>query len=1359
MEEHIYTQTLVDGQWVQRALTLDEALANAERTDEMLAAGPKQCKHCWVPPRVGLLTQTLIPSSSVNFVLPARLRHTGSSDVVFVGEYFVHLKETLGDGSLRHITSKTDFQGRIVDARVFGPPASQQNTPTNREHLNHYESATSRVETDDLPPELLVLTLDTGSLVILWTHQTSTGNVNFRQQIIPLRLGFRYGRLLAIDPKQRAIAVAARSGPLVLYETRDVDTWRDQSRTDKDVTLIRSERHVPLEGRIMHMEFLNSSVDECGSHIVLVLVVAHAGRTQIVTLDWDARTGLNSYDPKRALRMNLDPEDAEPLLLIPLNDSPDFLLVCNHHISTYTNILSGVSRPAHRTELPRESSRPGHVAGSRIGPSWVQWSRATRNPGFQKEVIYVAREDGLVLYLEIRPSKLLEISIAGQLPQAVDRAFTCLPLRSHDHPDMLLTAGVIGDGCVTSIGSWGAEDLGSQYSTQNTIRPLGLIPNWSPISDMTFGPKRTNARDSIFVACGRAPHGSIAELWWGLEASLASFVLEGLNGATGIWVIDHGSIASTKEADTMQSYVVLLVCLFEETHVIRLACSQCDWDMLELGPECSLLEDTVSPDETIAATVLNTQASVQVSRTGVRLLRRPNLEVIDQLQFQHYLLASATTTDLNIIAVAYQKDKDVVLEVVGINNELKFGSRLQATLSSEPTCLEVIECDGTLLVMVCTADAEIRLYAISASSLRLSAQLKLPSAPEDGSIPVCETTVPLRSRTGNRLDHAHFLACGTRDGKLAIIELQKQSADFILTMRQFDSIGSMPVYVARCDGDPSVAFVSCAEESAILKWRGHQDGRPPYEIASLGFTGPAGDAHREDISKMVHLSTTAPGTATDIRSQSTVFAISKHKLWIAQVDAALLTDRPWRGRSLRRRWAIGATPSRILYVEHLGKFVVATTEPKAVSGPPEGYRTIQSSLQLIHATDVDMKDDLDVALDAKGRSALSRYPLDDYERVYTMIEWVVRDTQSKRHHFIYVGTGITGKWSESGRKLLFQVARNKFELKKQYKYDSPVRAMAFVSDKRLLTAVGKDLLLEEYQIATKRWATLAKIELPSPGIFLSFNDRHVHVSTARDSLKVFELEQSTKKGNPPKFLAPLFSDTHLRNSTRHIDYDIEAGPTVMLSDKTCTVTGLAAPRNPTNGSDASTLFEARLPRTVTRFAHGSSLAPLLSPWTPKNIPDLKIGACTDGTIYRLTTVKQQQFGLLKLIQNVIDAKISHLRFAASLFLGPSRAKALRKDVITVPDARVGCSHFEPENMHVDLDVIERYLMNDIPELRWQTDPIRELFVGDDMVDEAVWQELVKEAEAVYADEGSVLRVDSQQVSHQVERLLWRYITT
>jgi hypothetical protein len=134
--------------------------------------------------------------------------------------------------------------------------------------------------------------------MFLWARNTPSGAVTFTQRTVrlpaPASRFDRLGAFLAIDPRSRAMAVAAQEGRFILYKTKPIELWRKELSVGADTTPIEDERIIPLEGRVMHMEFLSSGAGQDEFHVVLLFVIASQGRTKMTCYDWDCREDLST---------------------------------------------------------------------------------------------------------------------------------------------------------------------------------------------------------------------------------------------------------------------------------------------------------------------------------------------------------------------------------------------------------------------------------------------------------------------------------------------------------------------------------------------------------------------------------------------------------------------------------------------------------------------------------------------------------------------------------------------------------------------------------------------------------------------------------------------------------------------------------------------------------------------------------------------------------------------------------------------------------------------------------------------------------------------------------------------------------
>jgi hypothetical protein len=365
-------------------------------------------------------------------------------------------------------------------------------------------------------------------------------------------------------------------------------------------------------------------------------------------------------------------------------------MVLDSHIAIYKDILSGAPHrlyaPIHKSILP--SLLPGD---SKRRPCWVEWDKTPRNPDFPKEAFYVAREDGRIMYAERGPTGTVETIEAGEWPYRIDSAFACLSVDnsefSQSYPDVLIAGGVGNDGRLCKLGSWPAEySYAVPYPGSNQLSYVESIANWTPLSDLSItrlsGVSTLHERDrcSVFVANGSSPHGEVSELRHGLQ-SFVDHSFSGMDGCTGLWVVDFGS--QTIELDgkaARQHYVVFAVTMPPETLLIRIIRTQCEvrgefsgawedgaWKVEQIPEEDELINDGVMRDlETISACPWTENFALQFTRKEIRILHRPSLHRSDSIVYTDSLLLAACKPNLPFMAISFRESSKTYLEIIRI---------------------------------------------------------------------------------------------------------------------------------------------------------------------------------------------------------------------------------------------------------------------------------------------------------------------------------------------------------------------------------------------------------------------------------------------------------------------------------------------------------------------------------------------------------------------------------------------------------------------------------------------------------------------------------------------------------------------
>lgn len=483
------------------------------------------------------------------------------------------------------------------------------------------------------------------------------------------------------------------------------------------------------------------------------------------------------------------PDEQNPALLIPLSRTSDFLLVFDSHISVYKDVLSGTPRciqhNIHDSVLP-----PLMPGDSKHGPRWVGWDKTPRNPDFPKETFYVAREDGRIMYVEGGQANGLETAVAGDWPYRIDTAFACLSVDnsefSQSYPDVLIAGGAGNDGRLCKLGSWPAEYATAVPDPEtNQLSYIESISNWTPLTDLSVArlsglptlPERD--RYSILVANGSSPHGEVSDLRLGVQ-SIVDYSFSGMNGCTGIWVVDSGTQTTEIEGrSARQHYATLAITMPPETLLIRILRTQCDnrgqfsgawedgvWRVAQLPNEDEPSEDGIMRDvETITACAWSENFAVQITRDEIRSLRRPGLDLADSVTFASSLLLAACKPGLPFIAIAFRESGKSYLEILRICPNGSFvrsdlsNARLQ--LDHDPTCVELLDMQGTVCVFVST-------FGLSTYVLRVDDDARLLSVVEGSlhNVGIDDTRMVIDGAVLLSAGANSSLVCATRSGYL-----------------------------------------------------------------------------------------------------------------------------------------------------------------------------------------------------------------------------------------------------------------------------------------------------------------------------------------------------------------------------------------------------------------------------------------------------------------------------------------------------------------------------------------------------------------------------------------------------------------
>ncbi|KAL1608505.1 hypothetical protein SLS60_003447 [Paraconiothyrium brasiliense] len=1415
MEFQVQGSVLVDGEWVSRSADVYQIMSRHQQQEDV-EMDDVDNDYSHVPSEVGILSKTVVGSPLYKAIIPANIRHKDLDDVIFIGEDFVQLKEICDYGHLRHIATKSDFKGNILAAKAFGDPrkvqinTSEQSPLLKRASLHRGRRSTTGEEVNTLPLEVIILTLSTGTLMFLWARDDHANPATFAQKAVRLPTATsrfnRPGPLLATDPRCRAISVAAYEGTFMLYKTRTMANWRSDMRSGRDEAPITEEAQYAIDGRIMHMDFLSASDD---AHVVLIFILVHEGKTKVASYDWDFRNSLDTMP--RITRSVLDfgkymlsvkitllawkliyPDNRNPSLLIPVSRSTDFLLVQNENISVCKGVLAGPPITS-KCPIPARFLKQLGRASNRGKPMWVQWDRAPRNPDFAKEAFYVAREDGAIIYVELGDiGHSLEISDAGSWPYPIDTAFACLKADSSEfaqsYPDVLVAGGFGSDGHLCKVGAWPKEYADKvPYSQTNAFGFVESLPNWAPLTDMSVTRlgnlplPHDRKRANIFVTNGKAPYGEVSQLRQGLRA-LVDDTFEGLKGSTGLWIVDHGSNTFDQEGHMRrEDYATFVVNAPPETLVLRATRTQEEgtysqgslgsaWDGGIWETDQPSQGSLIRHAETISACSVTESLAVQITYHEARLVSRPQLNQVGSITFTNPLLGAATKPGVPFIVVALYEGTQSILQYIPVSNDKAFEMSIEDTsrwaLPDDPTCIDIVISENGPLIFVGIRHVGFLLFATNERGLLTQIyHTNIPSAGALGLQQTYESAVLLTTRGHEKL------VCGTRTGLLICVDLARLDHEAPVIQCKFANhlegiyltatanelsitrMGDTAVYITPEKTSTSTAFVACGADFCRIHLSTSDLG---IRIDSIWLDDPQSSYLQGALNAIDQVSLTA---ASGKELGGFIFAVFGDRMVYARMDydikwsgQAAPPISPEDGKIIPRKLSTMRTPVKLMVADDLPHhMIVVTNEFKEEVTALHKYRIMIPIIKIVDllsgAADIEteMKDESTPST-PKNKIERSEIPLKHYERVHSMVRWVFSGAEDRQHALLLVGTEITPPEGETqGRRLVLNITRSGLKLQDKKRFDDPVRCIAGYDSQHIISIVGRTLQVEQIERTE---------------------------AASHDSHLCFRVEKICPPQGETFKITQIFTDSRQRSSLRHLVINTVDSPDpkrpdapkkatiVLLTDKSTSVTGLLQPNHASNKSAATTMFEACLPRSVIRIQRGDIRPPwrrVCHPDATHSIPagvliDDIIGACTDGTILSFAILNGPALHLLRLLQNLIEAKQKRdnaLQFSSVKQIGghirdllQSRAEGTQGSHIKARDVDPevhGRGPAAPRFRYVDGDVLRTFFEQggDLGSL------VR------DGCDEDVWKTFLEKERAMLRDLD--VEREKQEVVERVER--------
>lgn len=353
----------------------------------------------------------------------------------------------LRDGQLHNISRKCDFGSRIRNAKVVGssPAIVQgQQYATNGFHTPHADDNVTMSDTDSfgsppesqsLPPQLLLIVLETGDCIFLFLRPSGDGfEFVAEQQTVQSSRLVRPGYHLAVDPSSRFVAQACAQNVFIVHELESMDRLNDAYRRGQPLRPVISSRPRTVNGVIHTIEFLWPRPQD-QNHIILLLILVKDGVSRMVTYDWELGEDLRRVLAEEKNGHSLPPQHEMPMMIIPLTVRSAFFAVSEDEVAYCADALHGSPsfEPCEIGDYPPSEDFDGTMA-----PLWTAWSRPPRLYPYHrdKDFIYMAREDGLVIFLECDLDDILGSHSRHGTFCNVSTAFASLADEYHDAEKM-----------------------------------------------------------------------------------------------------------------------------------------------------------------------------------------------------------------------------------------------------------------------------------------------------------------------------------------------------------------------------------------------------------------------------------------------------------------------------------------------------------------------------------------------------------------------------------------------------------------------------------------------------------------------------------------------------------------------------------------------------------------------------------------------------------------------------------------------------------------------------------------------------------------------------------------------------------
>ncbi|KAI9892870.1 MAG: hypothetical protein M1814_001029 [Vezdaea aestivalis] len=1282
----ITSRVLEDGVWVNRTFTMDEILSGHAPPMKRPEPGPLTLGTLGVP-KFGILTKSLVHSPVIHWIIPARIRGESFNDVLFVGENFVSVKQIQPNNRLKDIATKRNFHGRIRHAKVFGDsrkPASSHTRQFKTENGNgnarssHSEAILGYAHIE-LPPQILVLSLDSGEIMFLFAINISATQVRFlsARRDIPasMRPVEQPGKLIAVDPRSRAMAISAQRNMIVIFALHSMSDIRAQVSTSHHHPIqslfdpIREERIFTVDsGFILRMEFLYPTPDR-PDHVMLILLISRQYQQFIRIYEWDTSESLRFVRALKEVEIRREEDGDVPLLLIPLIPSSSFLLVSELRLSIWTGIEIGPLQVAfstpHSSIEKKDDSEP---------PLWTQWARPVRNKTMSRlrDCLYLSREDGLINFIEVESQsdmshpQIASVTTAARFNCHVDTAFATLDV-SMMSDDFLIAGGNMSKGGLQMIGPNKPPAI------------LQSLHNWTAISDICVAPKPSSddiyktkpqppsidsfGQEALTACTGHNNNGAITQFRRGLEAQVM-LNFDYFPGTSSIWAwADQEGSVFIVQSNAIASRLWLIT---QFTGDMKLT------EVQEVEPDLCKLRLS---KRTIAIGHFR-EFTFQITEDGIYPAWISSSAIQEGAQDKSESLPLVLDSDHSISAATVKSTANLILCAITTSNStnvllfsLDFAEtmpivKLASTpnLAVELSCISILELDNRKYFAVATSAGLIQLYSQENSQLVSKAEISVGDYGSSlGDSCICESICVLYEDSTNCTpseDHP-LLLCGLRNGDLLCFAAEIDDCGNLGFQRVGQiSIGVTPVVLSSDDQYPGEILMQCGLEYCHIAYDKTQ--KAFLQINRVWLTNVNEAWHQpQEIAASCRIG--CPINLDNTRGPTTIACVAGGEVNLLALSHAVETiprtfpihevrdasddEESPESVDLYPKSQTGGTPRKGHYSEHLGLLVVAYSNINELTDE------VHSSLKFFQ---------LESGRQVSDDGELSNWSLDTRtkygptfgrpsERIMGMIDFFY-NVNGSRLHYLVVHTGLIRPHDmndddyqprDCGRLLFLDVQQIEpdkpfieVQQKMVYKQNDLISAIVMLRLNVLVWASNRMLLLREIDGDTAKWNSPVLTEIPSRIQQLSVDNGLLYVSTFHGMFHVFRYDNSTRT------LEELVRRSDARPDwgfTQHLQ--LPGSPFVILNRQRLRKLEIISV-HPDHGGAAHLITETTYDPPLSRF----SLCRIRPRWRPRpSLPVLAysnpdgrdiIGTSLNGTVQQISLLLPQAWRVVRFIENL-----------------------------------------------------------------------------------------------------------------------------